>query len=151
MYRGNQHGPFRSGELAALSGVSADTIRHYEKLGLLPKPTRTDGGYRLYPEEARTRAQIIGSALKAGFSLAELAQVFKQRDAGIAPCRQVAGLAAQKVAQLQERIDELTALRDWLGNVLEVWHRRLSETAPGKPARLLELLTQLEPRSITKG
>ena len=134
-----------------MSGVSADTIRHYEKIGLIPKPVRTQAGYRLYPAEASARVQVIRSALRAGFSLSELTQVFKKRDAGVAPCRQVADLAAQKVTLLQERIVELTDLREWLLKVLEEWNRMLCETPPGKPARLLEFLTQMEPSWITKG
>jgi DNA-binding transcriptional MerR regulator len=81
-----QNGSYTSRELASLSGVSADTIRHYERLGLLEKPIRTQGGYRLYPNDARDHVQTIRCALKAGFSLAELASIFKERDAGGAPC-----------------------------------------------------------------
>lgn len=101
MNREKQHGPYRSGKLATLCGVSADTIRHYEKLGLLTKPVRSQGGYRLYPENALVRVQTIRSSLKAGFRLAELAEIFNERDAGGAPCKRVAALAAQKIELLE--------------------------------------------------
>jgi DNA-binding transcriptional MerR regulator len=142
MNPGKQNGPYRSGELAALSGVSADTIRHYEKLGLLAKPIRSQGGYRLYPSEAPARVQTIRSGLKAGFSLAELAEFFKERDAGGAPCKRVAALAARKIEAIEAQIVELTELRDWLRATLGDWQETLSRTPPGRPARLLESLAK---------
>lgn len=144
MNREKQHCPYCSGELAVLSGVSADTIRHYEKLGLLAKPVRSQGGYRLYPSDALGRVQTIRSGLKAGFSLAELAEIFKERDAGGAPCNRVAALAAQKVELLEARIAELAELRDWLRSTLGYWQRTLVRTPPGQPAHLLEALAKLQ-------
>ncbi len=70
-----------TGHLGAATGVSADTIRHYEKLGLL-MACRSDGGYRLYDPSAIIRVQTIRSAVKAGFTLAELSGIFRERDAG---------------------------------------------------------------------
>lgn len=131
--------------MAALSGVSADTIRHYEKLGLIPKPVRTEGGYRLYhPIESPACVQVIRSALEAGFSLKELAAIFKGRDGGGAPCKRVAKLAALKVEVLEEQIIELTRLRDWLRTVLGEWRRTLAQTPAGRPSGLLESLVTLE-------
>lgn len=137
-------GAFTSGRLGAAAGVSPDTIRHYEKLGLLAKPLRTGSGYRLYPVSTVSRVATIRSALKAGFSLHELAGIFKERDGGGAPCRRVAAMAAEKVAGLDQQIAELNELRGWLSATLEQWEKRLDRTAPGEPARLLETLTTTE-------
>src|SRR5579859_4344989 len=137
-------GAFTSGRLGAAAGVSSDTIRHYEKLGLLAKPLRTGSGYRLYPASAITRVATIRSALKAGFSLHELAGIFKERDGGGAPCRRVAEMAAEKVAGLDQQIEELNQLRGWLSTTLEQWDKRLEGTAPGEPAKLLETLAKTE-------
>jgi DNA-binding transcriptional MerR regulator len=131
-----------SGELGAAAGVSADSVRHYEKLGLLAKPLRTEGGYRLYPSAALLRVQTIRSALKAGFSLAELAGIFKERDAGGTPCRRVAGMATNKIAALDQQIAELVQLREWLFNTVANWNQQLQELPSGRPARLLESLAQ---------
>jgi MerR family mercuric resistance operon transcriptional regulator len=90
----------KSGELARAAGVSADTLSHYEKLGLLPVPVRSEAGYRLYPPETLARVQMIRSAVRVGFTLAELAEVLKQRRAGGTPCRKVAELAAQHLEAL---------------------------------------------------
>ena len=75
----------RSGELAALAGISPDTLRHYERMKLLATPRRSAGNYRLYPREALERVRLIRHALAVGFSLPELAKILKVRDAGGAP------------------------------------------------------------------
>jgi DNA-binding transcriptional MerR regulator len=72
----------KSGELARAAGISPDTLRHYEKLGLLPIAIRTPGGYRLYPPDTLALVQMIRSAIRVGFTLSELADVLKQRRAG---------------------------------------------------------------------
>jgi DNA-binding transcriptional MerR regulator len=86
---------FRSGDLARAAGVSADTLRHYERLGILKRPPRTEGGYRSYPPEALDRVHLIRNALASGFTLRELTTILRVRDAGGAPCQQVAELARE--------------------------------------------------------
>jgi DNA-binding transcriptional MerR regulator len=76
-------------------------IRHYEKLGLLKKAVRSDGGYRLYDTTAVTRVQTIRCAVKAGFSLAELSGIFRERDEGGAPCHRVALCTTSNKAPIQ--------------------------------------------------
>lgn len=129
-----------SGQLGAAAGVSADTIRHYETLGLLARPLRTEGGYRLYPSSALLRVQTIRSALKAGFGLTVLAGIFRERDAGGAPCRRVASMASDKITALDRQIAELTELRNWLSATVAKWNSRLERTPSGKRAGLLESL-----------
>src|SRR5262249_35903045 len=75
----------RAGELARLTGVSADTLRHYERKGLL-KPRRAPNGYREYSPHAIERVRLIRSALAIGLKLDELAHILKTREAGGAPC-----------------------------------------------------------------
>jgi DNA-binding transcriptional MerR regulator len=78
--------PLRSGTLARLAGVSTDTLRYYERRGLLPRPPRDASGYRRYPQAAAVRVRVIQQALDAGFTVEDLARALKQRDAGGAPC-----------------------------------------------------------------
>jgi len=130
----------RSGELGRLAGVSADTLRHYERMKLLPAPKRSPGNYRMYPPGALDRVRLIRRALSVGFSLAELVKILKVRDSGGAPCRQVKRLLEEKLIQVNEQITELMAMREHLGTVLEDWDRRLKGTPDGEPARLLESL-----------
>jgi DNA-binding transcriptional MerR regulator len=135
-----QKGYIRSGELAGLSGISTDTLRHYERLKLLATPQRSSGNYRLYLPDAVDRVRLIQGALAAGFSLAELAQILRIRDAGGAPCRQVKLLLEQKLARMDDQIVDLVAMRDQLRTVLIDWDRRLTQTTDGGQAKLLETL-----------
>lgn len=127
-----------SGELAELAGVSRDTLRHYERKGVLPRPLRGHNGYRKYPPEALQRVQLVRRALSVGFTLDELAKVLKVRDAGGAPCEEVRKLAAQKLFNVQDQLRELTELQDDLQETLKDWDTRL---ARGKPSNLLESLS----------
>jgi DNA-binding transcriptional MerR regulator len=129
-----------SGELANLAGVSSDTLRHYERVGVLPRPPRTQSGYRRYPPSAVDRVRLIRRALAIGFSLDELRRVLQVRDRGGAPCRNVRALAAAKLDQTVQRIAELEALRDQLRALLQDWDGRLARVPDGEPARLLESL-----------
>ena len=130
-----------SGELAGLAGVSRDTLRHYERKGVLARPLRGHNGYRKYPREALQRVQLVRRALSVGFTLDELAKVLKVRDAGGAPCEEVRRLAAQKLLDVQDQLRELTKLRDDLQDTLSDWDARLARRAKGKRVNLLESLS----------
>ena len=137
--RGN--GSLSSGELADLAGVSRDTLRHYERKGVLARPLRGRNAYRQYPPEALQRVQLVRRALSVGFTLDELAKVLKVRDAGGAPCEEVRKLAAQKLLNVQDQLRELTKLRDDLQETLRDWDTRLARRASGKRANLLDSLS----------
>ncbi len=130
----------RSGELARLVGVSTDTLRHYERLGLLAKPPRTGGGYRDYPADSLERVRLIRRALSVGFSLPELTTILKMRDGGQAPCRRVQAIADAKLQQVKQQIQDLTEMRGQLEGLLKDWRIKLAQTRKGEPARLLETL-----------
>src|SRR5690242_5635863 len=101
-----------SGELAKLAGVSPDTLRHYERKGVLSRPARSTNGYRKYPAAALQRVQLIRRALMVGFTLDELARIFRVRDNGGAPCNEVRTLAAAKLSQVETQLKDLAAFRD---------------------------------------
>lgn len=136
---------YRSGELARLAGVSTDTLRHYERKGVLPAPRRSTNGYRVYPPQALEHVRLVRRALGIGFTLDELALITTERARGNAPCRQVRTLAAAKLAEVETRLQELSALRDELQAILADWDVRLSKTNAGERAGLLEALA----RSLT--
>jgi DNA-binding transcriptional MerR regulator len=132
---------FHSGGLAKATGVSPDTIRHYENIGVLPKAMRTTSGYRVYPGIAVERVQIVQRALRIGFTLSELAEVLKARDAGGVPCQKVFKLAQQKLAGIRTDIAALKQTESYIEKVLRDWNSRVQRTGNGEKAYLLHSLT----------
>ena len=133
---------FRSGSLAKAAGVSPDTIRHYERIGVLPRASRTEAGYRIYPASAVERVFVVQRALRIGFTLAELAEVLKVRDAGGAPCHRVYQLAQAKLKGIEADIEALKRTERYLKKVLSDWEQRIKRTGPGQKAHLLHSLSE---------
>jgi DNA-binding transcriptional MerR regulator len=131
----------RSGELAAAAGVSADTLRHYERAELLPAPRRLANGYRVYAPETLDIVRLIQRALAIGFTLAEIGVFLRDRRSGSPPCKRVQALAAERLAETERRIENLTRFRDEFRRLLVEWNERLAATPAGSPAKLLESLT----------
>lgn len=101
----------RIGQLAAQAGVTAKTLRYYERIGLLPPPTRLTSGYRDYNPKGLDRLGFIRAAAAVGLSLGEIRQVVALRDRGQAPCDHVYELLRRRTAEVDERIEELQRLR----------------------------------------
>jgi MerR family copper efflux transcriptional regulator len=131
----------RSGALAKATGVSPDTIRHYERIGVLPRASRTGSGYRVYTASAVERVLVVRRALRIGFTLAELAEVLKARDAGGAPCQRVYNLAKEKLKGISADIVAMKRTEGYLKQVLSDWEHRMQRTAPGEKSNLLHSLT----------
>jgi DNA-binding transcriptional MerR regulator len=140
---------FGSSELAREAGVSTDTLRHYERKGVLPKAGRSGNGYRKYPKEALERVRLVRRALSFGFTLDELASILAERDRGRAPCKEVRALAALKLADVEKRLEEITGLRNELRGMLGDWDKKLAAAAPGERVHLLDALS--EPKSAREG
>jgi MerR family transcriptional regulator, copper efflux regulator len=128
------------GKAAALSGVTVDTIRYYERLGLLPKASRTRAGYRLYPPAIVNRLTLVRNAKRFGFSLREIAGFLRVRDSGGAPCRVVRAAADQMLQAIDRQIADLAARREAMRKTLRVWDQTLQRTPAGTQAQLLERL-----------
>jgi DNA-binding transcriptional MerR regulator len=128
------------GEAAVRSGVSVDTIRFYERVGVLPKPPRTAGGYRRYSDAGVARIAFVRNAGRFGFPLKELAAFLRAREGGQPPCRAVKAAGDRLLCEMDRRINELSSARAELAMTLADWERRLAATRPGTPARLLESL-----------
>jgi DNA-binding transcriptional MerR regulator len=135
------------GDIARACGVSPDTVRHYERKGAIPAASRRANRYRSYPRAAVVRVQVVRRALALGFTIDELARLFKQRAHGKPPCREVRALAERKLAELDARIAEMSALRETLAATIRDWDTRLEQTGEGEPAHLLESLTRNHERS----
>src|SRR5215467_5078830 len=95
------------GELAKSAGVNVETVRYYERRGLLPKPPRGASGYRLFPPEALRRLQFIRRAQELGFSLDEICELLALRMSPKARCAAVKARAEAKIADIESRISTL--------------------------------------------
>jgi DNA-binding transcriptional MerR regulator len=127
-------------ELGRLTGLSPDSIRHYERVGILRKAARTAAGYRRYTDDALERVRLVQSALKIGFTLHELADVFRVRDAGGAPCQHVFNLTQQKLGDVVAQIAELRRTERYMRQVLKNWATLLAKAGPKNRALLLRSL-----------
>jgi DNA-binding transcriptional MerR regulator len=139
----------RSGELARLTGVSRDTLRSYERRGLLPRQARTKSGYRRYGDAAVHRVRVIRAALSIGFTMAELSEIFAARDRGLAPCRRVHALAVEKANRLEARIAEMQELLRSLRLAIQDWERALRGRGPHEQAGLLDRFLARHPESAS--
>lgn len=129
------------GKVAAVAGVSADTIRYYERLGLLPKALRSAAGYRQYSEGVVTRLALVRNATQFGFSLREIAGFLRVREAGGKPCRDVRAAAQRMLDAADQQIADLMATRERMQETLRTWDHKLAATPENQPARLLETLS----------
>ena len=105
--------------LADQAGLSADTVRYYERVGLLPKPARSAAGYRLYDQTAIGRIQLIKSAQRAGLRLREIGELLQVADHGQCPCGHTEDLLRRRLAEVRGELDRLRALEADLNRLLE--------------------------------
>lgn len=125
------------GQIAGQCSISRDTIRYYEKFGLLPRAQRTSSGYRLYSQETVRRLRVIRNGIQFGFSLKELAGFLSSRDRGIPPCQSVRAAGERLVQSIEKQIAELSAARDSMRATLADWDERLTRAPKGFPSGLL--------------
>ncbi|MBS4053080.1 MAG: MerR family DNA-binding protein [Methylomonas sp.] len=119
------------GKLAKQTEVTIETIRHYQRMGLLTEPEKPDGGYRCYSGDAVVRIRFIKRAQQAGFTLKEIASLLSLDGAHCADVRQ---LAEQKCRQIDQQIKNLTALRQ----ALETLVKDCQQTAPAAHCAILD-------------
>ncbi|HYN94737.1 MAG TPA: MerR family transcriptional regulator [Pilimelia sp.] len=108
----------RTGEVAEQAGVNVQTLRYYERRGLLAKPVRSIGGHRLYPTDTVALLNVIKAAQRLGFTLAEVADLL---DAGRRrhPTPDLRQRAVDKIAEIDAKIADLTAMRTTLAEVVD--------------------------------
>ena len=103
--------------LAQLGGVNLETIRYYEREGLLPAPPRTPAGYRIFPQEARRRLRFIKRAQELGFSLNEIGELMALRIRPGANRADIRKRAEAKIADIERKIGTLQAMKKALWEV----------------------------------
>jgi DNA-binding transcriptional MerR regulator len=142
---------FTIGEAAKRAGVSPDTIRHYERVGVLPPAPRTAGGYRSYTEATVARVLFVRNAMRFGFSMKELAGFLLARDSGHPPCRSVRDAGERLLREMDRQLSELTAARASMATTLAAWDAKLARTPRGAAAHLLADVPSLPPRPTLRG
>lgn len=105
-------------KLADQAGTSPDTLRYYERIGLLPEPDRSASGYRLYDEGAVERVRFIKQAQRFGLRLDEIGELLDIRQRGLCPCGRTRRLLEEKVAELDEEMAALAQLRDDISHMV---------------------------------
>lgn len=116
------------GEIAAATGVHVETIRYYEREGLVPPPARTASNYRSYGDEHRQRLTFIRRARDLGFSLVHVRELLDLADDRGRPCEAVDEIARKHRMRVRAKIAELTALRKELDNMIgQCRHGSISE------------------------
>ena len=99
------------GKLANATGVGVETIRFYEREGLLPKPPRRPSGYRQYPPDAVARVMFIRRAKDLGFTLKEITELLELRVDPDKSCADVRALAKAKIVDVEEKMNDLVRIK----------------------------------------
>lgn len=104
----------KSGELAKQANVNSETLRYYEREGLLPEPARSESGYRLYTDTDIKRVRFIKRAQDLGFSLREIKELLALKLDSSQSASEVKRLAEQKILNIEEKIESLQAMKQTL-------------------------------------
>lgn len=110
------------GDLSAQSGVKVPTIRYYEQIGLIAAPARTEGNQRRYGAAELDRLRFIAHARDMGFPMDSLKSMLSLATRRDAPCARVDALVEQHLAEVDQRIEQLTRLRGELAGMLSDCH-----------------------------
>ncbi len=108
------------GRLAREAGVNLETVRYYERRGLLPKPPRSASGYRLFPSVAAQRLRFIRRAQELGFSLKEIRQLLSLRVSRTTTSRDIRARAEAKIVDIEAKIKSLESMKKTLRKVTRV-------------------------------
>ncbi|KXS39747.1 MAG: MerR family transcriptional regulator [Halomonadaceae bacterium T82-2] len=109
------------GELAKTANVTAETVRHYTREGLLSPVRDPDNGYQIYDQADLNRLRFIQRARTLGFSLREIGEILDHADHGDSPCPMVRDLLAARLPEIKQRIIELERLAERMENALANW------------------------------
>lgn len=112
---------FKIGEVAKQTGVGVETLRFYERSGLLQRPARTEGGYRLYDAHALGMLEFVKRAQSLGFTLEEIKRIIAESRTGKKPCAEVRQIMQRRLAELDERLKLLQQHRQEIAQTLQEW------------------------------
>jgi MerR family transcriptional regulator, copper efflux regulator len=133
------------GEVAERGGVNLQTIRYYEREGLLPEPPRLASGYRMFPDRSVRRVRFIKRAQDLGFTLAEIKELLSLRIDAKRNSAEVRSLAQAKIADIEEKIRTLRGMKRVLSELTE----RCSGCGPSSECPILESIDSEEVHAMT--
>lgn len=110
---------YRVGELAKECNVNKETIRYYERIGIIPEPFRTDSGYRVYSEHIVDRLNFIKRMQELGFTLNEIDKLLGVVDRNEAKCRDMYDFTVEKLEDIQRKIQDLNRIEQMLIDLKE--------------------------------
>jgi DNA-binding transcriptional MerR regulator len=114
------------GEVAKRLNLNPRTIRYYETIGLLPPPSRSESGYRLYTQDAVDRLEFTLKSKTLGLTLDEISRLLTLHDKGVVPCEHTKIFIKDKVAEIDQKIAVLTSLRKTLAGALKTKFKKHS-------------------------
>jgi len=120
----------RIGELAKKLDLNTQTIRYYERIGLLPEPGRTKAGYRAYEEEDEKRLRFVKNARSVGLPLGEVKEILALHERSEPPCSYVTKVIARRAEEVERQIAELTEFKRELDRLHERARERPIPTTP---------------------
>lgn len=130
--------PLLIGQVAKLAGVKPDTVRFYERTGLLPRPTRTAAGYRVYGDAAARQLRFVKKAQGLGFSLDEVRRILSLRGGGKKTCERVLAIAEATLDDAERRLAELQNFHDDLERTVMGWRKRNNRACVAEFCALIE-------------
>ena len=133
-------------ELAALAAITPDTLRYYERLGLMPAAARTGAGYRQYDQSAVERVSLIRKAQAVGLTLRDVHEVIEIASGGRDPCEHVRALLERRFEEVDARIADLRSLRNTLAELLAS-----SDAQPRASACVCKIIESSELRNAEFG
>jgi len=139
------------GTVATELGVNPRTLRYYEALGLLPRPSRTQSGYRIYDSRTGFRIRFIKKAKGLGLTLKEIQAILEIYDTGKPPCRSFLRLLQTQVRRIDTQIQRLRSLRGDLRNLLAGWSDRCKTDGNGVCPRLEDFAGTSKTTRVLKG
>lgn len=104
----------KRGELARISGCNAETIRYYEKIGLIPEPVRAPNGYRQYSDTHKSRLHFVQQGRELGFTIEDLKSLLSLVDRNAVSCGEVENLASEHLESVRKKIEQLKRMEETL-------------------------------------
>lgn len=126
------------GQLARATGVNLETVRYYERIGMMPEPVRTSGGHRAYDEGHRQRLSFIRRARELGFGLEQIRELLRLSVDEGQPCDSVMKVASAHLEEVRRKIADLTRLETILAKSVA----QCAHTRTGPSCAVLEMLSE---------